>query len=51
MLSVMYGVLSMTPITFGIAGYALVSRDGVAPNPIITPQQSITTELLRKDQS
>jgi len=27
MLSAIYGVLAMLPITFGIAGYALVSRD------------------------
>jgi len=26
MLNMMYGVLAMTPITFAIAGYALVSR-------------------------
>jgi hypothetical protein len=26
MLSAMYGLMSMLPITFGIAGYALVSR-------------------------
>ena len=49
--SVMYGVFLVIPITFGIAGYVLVSRDGAAPNPTITPQESITTELLRKDQS
>ena len=41
MLSVMYGVLAMTPITFGIAGYVLVSRDG----PSITHQLETTTEL------
>jgi len=40
MLSVMYGVLSMTPITFGIAGYVLVSRNG----PSVTPQLKATTE-------
>jgi len=27
MLSAMYGMLAMLPITFGIAGYTLVSRD------------------------
>jgi hypothetical protein len=27
MLSAIYGVLAMLPVTFGIAGYALVSRD------------------------
>jgi hypothetical protein len=27
MLSALYGVMAMIPITFGIAGYALVSRD------------------------
>jgi hypothetical protein len=27
MLTAMYGVLAMMPITFGVAGYALVSRD------------------------
>jgi len=51
MLNVLYGVFSMTPIIFGIAGYVLVSRDGAAPNPTITHQRSITTEVLRKDQS
>ena len=33
MLSVMYGVLAMIPMTFGIAGYVMVSRNGAVPNP------------------
>jgi hypothetical protein len=37
MLSVMYGVSAMIPITFGVAGYALVSRDGSIPNLSVTP--------------
>jgi hypothetical protein len=45
MLSVMYGVSAMIPMTFGIAGYLLVSRDGAAPNPTVTPQRPTTTEL------
>ena len=45
MLSVMCGVSAMIPITFGIAGYVLVSRDGAAPNPSVTPQRSTTTEI------
>ena len=28
MLSVMYGVLAMTPTTFAVAGYVLVSHHG-----------------------
>ncbi len=44
MLSVMCGVFAMTPITFGIAGYVLVSREGTPPNPTVTPAES-TTEL------
>ena len=63
MLSVMYGVLAMTPMTFGIAGYVLVSRDGAVPNPTVRPQLPTATELTtqrakdvdtltdRKDQS
>ena len=63
MLSVMYGVLAMMPMTFGIAGYVLVSRDGAVSNPSVTPQRPTTTELTnqrakdvdtltdRKDQS
>jgi len=63
MLSVMCGVFAMIPITFGIAGYVLVSRDGAVPNPTVTPQRPTTTELTnqhakdvdmltdRKDQS
>jgi hypothetical protein len=45
MLSAMCAVFAMTPITFGIAGYVLVSRDGAAPNPTIAPQRPTTTEL------
>ena len=33
MLSVVCGVFAMTPITFGIAGYVLVSRDGAGRTP------------------
>ncbi len=49
MLGVMYGVSAMIPITFGVAGYALVSRD-----PSVTLQRSITakstlTDRIRKD--
>ena len=63
MLSVMYGVLAMMPMTFGIAGYVLVSRDGAVRNPSVTPQRPTTSELTnqrakdvdtltdRKDQS
>jgi hypothetical protein len=63
MLSVMCGVLAMTPKTFGIAGYVLVSRDGAVPKPTVRPQLPIATELTaqrakdvdtltdRKDQS
>jgi hypothetical protein len=63
MLSVMYGVLAMIPMTFGIAGYVLVSRDGAVRNPSVTPQRPTTSELTnqrakdvdtltdRKDQS
>jgi hypothetical protein len=45
MLSAMCAVFAMTPITFGIAGYLLVSRDGATPNPTIAPQRPTTTEL------
>jgi hypothetical protein len=45
MLSVMCAVFAMIPITFGIAGYVLVSRDGAAPYPTIAPQESTTTGL------
>jgi hypothetical protein len=45
MLSVMYGVSAMIPIAFGVAGYALVSRDGDIPNPSVTPHRLIATEL------
>jgi hypothetical protein len=63
MLSVMYGVSAMIPMTFGIAGYVMVSRNGAVPNPTVTPQRQTTTELTnqrakdvdtltaRKDQS
>jgi hypothetical protein len=53
MLSVMCGVLAMTPITFGIAGYVLVSRDGAVPSPTVTPQLAKDVDTLtdRKDQS
>jgi hypothetical protein len=45
MLSVMYGVFAMTPITFGIAGYVMVSCNGAVPNPTVTPQPKTTTKL------
>ena len=63
MLSAMCAVFAMTPITFGIAGYVLVSRDGAVRNPSVTPQRPTTSELTnqrakdvdtltaRKDQS
>jgi hypothetical protein len=44
MLSVMCGIAAMAPVTFGIAGYVLVSRDGPVSNPTIAPQQATTTE-------
>jgi hypothetical protein len=43
--SVVYGVLAMIPLTFGISGYVLVSRDGAVPALSATPQQSTTTTL------
>ena len=45
MLSVMYGVSAMIPLTFGVAGYALVSRTGDIPSLTVTPQRLTTTEL------
>jgi hypothetical protein len=45
MLSVMYGVSAMIPITFGVAGYALVSRDGSISNLSITPDYLSATQL------
>jgi hypothetical protein len=45
MLSVMYGVSAMIPIVFGVAGYALVSRDLDTPKPSVTPHRLIATEL------
>jgi hypothetical protein len=45
MLSVMCEVSTMTPMTFGSAGYLLVSRDDATPNPNVTPQRPTTTEL------
>ena len=45
MLSVMCLVFAMMPITFGIAGYVMVSRDGAVPNPTVTPQLETTTKL------
>jgi hypothetical protein len=35
----------MIPITFGIAGYVLVSRADAVPNPTVTPQRPTKTEL------
>ena len=60
MLSVMYGVLAMMPMTFGVAGYVLVSRHCAVPNPTsrLTVSQRIgrrskdvDTLTNRKDQS
>ena len=48
MLSVMCGVFAMTPITFGIAGYVLVSREGSPPNPTVTPAASSIDRLARQ---
>jgi hypothetical protein len=45
MLSVMYGVSAMIPITFGVAGYALVSRDGSIPNLGVTPNYPSAMQL------
>jgi hypothetical protein len=45
MLSVMHGVSAMIPITFGVAGYALVSRDGSIPNLSVTPDYLSATQL------
>ena len=45
MLSVMYGVSAMIPITFGVAGYALVSRDGDVPNLSVAPDYLSTTGI------
>ena len=45
MLSAMYGVSAMIPMTFGVAGYALVSRNGEIQNPNVTPHRVIATEL------
>jgi hypothetical protein len=45
MLSVMYGVSAMIPITFGVAGYALVSRDGSIPNFSVTPDYLSATQF------
>jgi hypothetical protein len=45
MLGVMYGVSAMIPVTFGVAGYALVSRDGGTRNLGVTPHRLVATEL------
>jgi hypothetical protein len=45
MLSAMCGVFAMIPMTFGIAGYVLVSRGAALPNLTVTPQLPTTTEL------
>jgi hypothetical protein len=45
MLGVMYGVSAMIPITFGVAGYALVSRDGDIPNSGVTAERLLAMEL------
>ena len=42
MLSVMCGVATIIPITFGVAGYALVSRD-----PSVTLKRSLAAKLSR----
>ena len=46
MLSVMYGVSAMIPITFGISGYVLVSRDGAVSDPGVTPQLAKDVDML-----
>jgi hypothetical protein len=46
MLSVVGGVFVLIPITFGIAGYVPVSRDGARPIPTITPGLPIKTKDL-----
>jgi hypothetical protein len=55
MLSVMCGVFAMIPITFGISGYVLVSREGAVPKSSVTPQpphaKYIDTLTDWKDQS
>ncbi|MEE6139889.1 hypothetical protein SKC41_26625 [Mycobacterium sp. 050128] len=43
MLSAMCEVSAMIPIAFGLAGYALVSRDGTKPDPGIAHQRPTTT--------
>ena len=48
MLSATCAVFAMIPITFGIAGYVLVSRDGAAPYRAIAPQQSTTKGLTNR---
>jgi hypothetical protein len=45
MLNVMCGLFAMAPITFGVAGYVLVSRDGAVPNPTLTPAPPSATEF------
>jgi len=37
MLGVMCGLFAMAPITFGVAGYVMVSRDGPVPGSTVTP--------------
>ena len=51
MLSVIYGVSAMIPITFGISGYLLVSRDDALPDPSVTPQRSNTTEFIESERT
>jgi hypothetical protein len=38
MLSVLYGLMAMAPITFGVAGYVLVSRKGPVPYSTVQPK-------------
>ncbi len=36
MLSALCGLFAMTPITFGLAGYVMVSRDGARTPELLT---------------
>jgi len=51
MLSVMYGVSALIPITFGVSGYLLVSRNDATPEPCVTPQPSTTTEIIESERT
>jgi len=51
MLSVMYGVSALIPITFAVSGYLLVSRDEATPDPRVTPQPSTTSEIIESERT